>query len=59
MLSGYESELYERELRGWYQDCIMSHTTSAELAREVIWMNFEPCGQMSLFDEIGGMNDGA
>ncbi len=59
VLSGYESELYERELRGWYQDCIMSQTTSAELAREVIWMNFEPCGQMSLFDEIGGMNDGA
>lgn len=59
VLSGYESELYERELRGWYRDCIMSQTTSAELAREVIWMNFEPCGQMSLFDEIGGMNDGA
>lgn len=54
IISGYKSELYERELRGWYRDCTTSQTTSAELAREIIWMNFEPCGQMSFFHEEAG-----
>lgn len=49
VLSGYPSALYEETLKEWYRDTALSQTTSAEFATEVIWMNFEPGGQLSLF----------
>ena len=49
IISGYESELYNTALVGWHKDTTMSQTTSAEMARETIWMNYEPDGQMKLF----------
>ena len=42
VLSGYESDLYNTALAGWHKDSTMSQTTSSELARETIWMNYEP-----------------
>lgn len=42
IISGYESGLYNTELAGWRKDSTMSQTTSAEMARETIWMNYEP-----------------
>lgn len=51
VISGYQSDLYDNALKGWYKDKIMSQTTSAEMAEETIWMNYEPpCSQMSVFD---------
>ena len=53
IISGYESELYNNALTGWYKDSTMSQTTSTELACETIWMNYEPpARQYSLFDLI-------
>lgn len=42
VLSGYDSDLYNAALAGWHKDSTMSQTTSSELARETIWMNYEP-----------------
>ena len=42
LISGYPSELYDRELRDW---CRETHTATDQLSRrrrEVLWMNFEP-----------------
>ena len=50
VLSGYQSDLYDDTLQGWYKDTTMSQTTSAKMAEETIWMNYEPpCSQLSMF----------
>lgn len=51
VISGYDSDLYNTALQGWYKDGIYSQTTSAAMAQEVIWQNFEPSGQTSLFSD--------
>ena len=52
VISGYDSDLYNRRLAGWYRDETKSQTTSAEMATEVIWMNYEPpARQYSIFEE--------
>lgn len=49
IISGYESDLYNRRLAGWYKDSTQSQTTSAEMATETIWMNYEPPAQQYSF----------
>lgn len=55
VISGYESALYNRRLAGWYKDSTQSRTTSAEMATETIWMNYEPPAMQYSFweDETG------
>lgn len=52
LISGYPSELYNRELRDWNRE---TRTVLDQLSRrrqEVLWMNFEPeRRQSSLFEE--------
>ncbi len=48
VISGYESELYNRCLRGWHRECFEGTTRAGTKGKEVIWMNFEPMGQMEL-----------
>ncbi len=51
IISGYDSEMYNLALADWHRDEIMSQTTSAELATEVIWMNYAPpLEQISIFE---------
>ncbi|EAC5079602.1 DNA adenine methylase [Listeria monocytogenes] len=54
MLSGYESELYNRELAMWprIEKLVKVGITSEKKTdrQEVIWCNFEPPAQLSLFD---------
>lgn len=51
VLSGYESDLYNSYLSGWNKDCTFSQTTSAEMAKETIWMNYlPPAEQLSIFE---------
>ena len=51
ILSGYDCELYNHALAGWHKDSTLSQTTSAEMAQETIWMNYEPpARQYSIFD---------
>lgn len=42
IISGYDSPLYADRLRGWRTDHTTTRTTSTEIAREMIWMNYEP-----------------
>lgn len=48
IISGYDSDLYNRELKGWYKDGRTSFTQTASRRREILWMNFEPAAQMEL-----------
>lgn len=55
ILSGYENELYDKALQGWWKDTTMSQTTSTKMAAETIWMNYQPpVEQITLFDEEAG-----
>lgn len=42
VISGYDCKLYDHMLSGWNKYKTMTHTTSAALATEVLWTNFEP-----------------
>lgn len=52
VLSGYASPLYDEVLQGWYRDTIMSQTTSAVMAVEYLWTNFEPPERQMTLEEI-------
>lgn len=49
ILSGYDSPLYNAMLSGWYREEIDARAQNATKRREVLWMNFEPVGQESIF----------
>ena len=49
LLSGYESQLYNDALKDWYRDEAAAYAQTAKKRREILWMNFEPFGQKSLF----------
>lgn len=42
VISGYDSDLYNQYLEGWKTDTKITNITSAEKAKEKIWMNYEP-----------------
>lgn len=48
ILSGYDNALYNDRLRNWYREEISAQNMNADKTREVLWMNFEPQGQLSL-----------
>ena len=52
LLSGYDNELYNSRLKGWHREETTCYSQVCSKKREVLWMNFEPDRQMSLF-EIG------
>ncbi|MGI5987749.1 MAG: DNA adenine methylase [Dysosmobacter sp.] len=52
IISGYDSEMYNEMLKGWRTDSTMSQTTSTEMAREKIWMNYSPPERQMTFEEI-------
>lgn len=55
LLSGYESDLYNEELRGWYRAEATAYAQTATKRREVLWMNFEPPRQQeTLFESYRG-----
>ena len=41
ILSGYPSEMYDRELKGWSRICRKSYNQNADQRTEVLWVNFE------------------
>ena len=49
LLSGYDSELYNDSLRGWYRDEVTTYAQTATKRREILYMNFEPQGQIKMF----------
>ncbi len=50
LLSGYDSILYNTRLKGWYREEAVSYSQVCSKKKEVLWMNFEPEGQMSIED---------
>ena len=48
ILSGYDSELYNRLLAGWHKEEHACKNQLAQKTKEVLWMNFLPERQMSL-----------
>lgn len=53
LLSGYDNDLYNDRLKGWHREEIDSYSQKSTKRREVLWMNFEPDKQLSLFDQEG------
>lgn len=51
LISGYESDLYNDMLKGWYREENISYSQIGTKKKEILWMNFEPARQMNLFDE--------
>ncbi len=49
LLSGYESDLYNDRLYMWQRREMISYSQSMTKRTEMLWMNFEPEEQMSLF----------
>ena len=49
ILSGYPSEMYDRELKGWSRITRKAYNQNADQRTEVLWCNFE-VGQVSMFD---------
>lgn len=48
ILSGYDSDLYNEALRGWYRDEVAAITQTSAKRQEVLWMNFEPMAQITI-----------
>lgn len=48
ILSGYPSEMYDRELRGWHKITRKSYNQNSDPRTEVLWCNFET--QLTFFD---------
>ena len=49
LLSGYDSDLYRDMLRGWHREEIAARAQTAGARTEVLWSNFEPTIQESLW----------
>lgn len=50
MISGYASQMYDKYLKDWRRMEFPSMAEHAGLRTEIVWMNFEPNGQMDLDD---------
>lgn len=48
LISGYASELYDRELKDWYREETTSYSQVCSRKKEVLWMNFRLDTQMTL-----------
>ena len=49
MVSGYENEIYNDLLEGWHKETRSANCEGGVRRQEVIWMNYKPESQMSLF----------
>ena len=49
LLSGYPSPIYDRALADWHNDTARATDQLSRRREEVLWMNFEPEAQESLF----------
>ncbi len=48
MISGYDSDLYNSWLQDWHRETYKTRTQTGTEKEEVLWMNFEPAGQLSM-----------
>ena len=60
LISGYQSPMYDSELADWHRESRLTTDQLSRVKKEVLWMNFEPMGQTTLFNEQsweGGRNE--
>ena len=50
ILSGYDNDLYNDRLSSWHREETTCYSQVCTKKKEVLWMNFRPDRQMSLFD---------
>ena len=50
LLSGYDSDLYRDILHDWHREEIPSRAQTSGARIEVLWMNFEPMAQETIWD---------
>lgn len=50
LLSGYDSDIYRDMLSGWHREEIAERAQTSGVRTEVLWMNFEPMLQETLFE---------
>lgn len=50
MVSGYDCGLYNSMLKDWHREEISTISQTSTKRREVLWMNFEPTRQQTIFD---------
>lgn len=48
LVSGYDTELYNRELAEWHREEIQTYSQICSKKTEVLWMNFKPEVQLNL-----------
>ena len=51
LISGYDNPIYADMLREWHRETITTTDQLARRRKEVLWMNYEPIIQKSLFEE--------
>lgn len=51
IISGYDSDLYNTELKDWYKEWHISFTQTAGRRKEILWMNFMPEEQLNIFHD--------
>ena len=49
LISGYPSELYDKELSGWRRETTTTTDQLSQVKTECLWMNFDPDAQIALF----------
>lgn len=52
LLSGYDNDLYNGRLKSWHREEITCYSQVCSKKKEVLWMNFEPSGQMQIEDYL-------
>lgn len=52
VLSGYESDLYKEALSGWKTEQIISRDQLGQEKIEILWMNFDPVRQITIYDML-------
>lgn len=56
IISGYDTELYNDMLSGWYKAETTSYSQVCSKKREVLWMNYDPPVRQITFEDYIGFN---
>lgn len=57
VISGYESELYNRKLAGWRKYETIAYSQVCSKKREVLWMNYDPPNRQLSIEDMEVFND--
>lgn len=52
LVSGYQNLLYDSELNKWHRETIIATDQLSQKKKEVLWMNFNPIEQMTIFERV-------